>query len=83
MNRGDVVGVKCPCCREVLYRQALLAHDIWGKTKDSPGIENDTEGDFMKCPHCRKRIALQRVGALPSGSGLSLHPVQKCDQELL
>ncbi len=85
MNEGDVFGVECPCCKEVLYRQ-VFAEDkgvgIWGSTSSSPKLAKDGEGWFMKCPHCSNRIAFEEVVAQPSGRGWQLSQNQKCDRKL-
>lgn len=62
MNEGDVVGVECPCCKKELYRQVLVSinPDVWGRTSDSPSIEQDSKSDFMRCAHCKRRIAFDR-----------------------
>lgn len=69
MNRGDVVGVNCPCCKAELYRQTLLESNRWAIVKGSPSLETDDDGMHMKCPHCACRIAFT---ALPRVEGAPL-----------
>ena len=68
--------IKCPFCTKTLYRIGLLDTDVWAKTKDSPPINNDAEGDFMICPHCSRRVKMERV---PSrvGAGFQVAKNQK------
>jgi hypothetical protein len=33
----------------------------WKMTSDSPAVQNDAEGNFMKCGRCSKRIAIEKV----------------------
>jgi len=33
----------------------------WKMTADSPTVQNDAEGNFMKCGRCSKRIAIEKI----------------------
>ena len=74
-------AVLCPCCRNLLYALEMAhAKDkaSWTLAKGSPAIQADPEGDFLRCPRCSKRVALEKN---PSGSGLEwgLAAIQKCN----
>ena len=30
----------------------------WAPTKESPGINHDNTGPFLRCPNCARRIAI-------------------------
>ena len=56
--------VNCPCCNKMLYALGLDRTDTgatWQITKDSPAIQQDNEGHFVKCSHCSKRVALEKI----------------------
>ena len=79
MGIGNIKGVLCPCCKEVLYRLSLQESDgIWVKTTDSPPIDNDKEGNFIKCAHCSNRIAVALVNGDLSGGAFEIAQDQKC-----
>lgn len=86
MNAGDVIAYECPCCTGVLFRTVAVdggnGSGFWAREKGSGEIKTDAEGDFMKCPQCSKRVALERVPAEPSGLGFQVSAVQKCDRIL-
>jgi DNA-directed RNA polymerase subunit RPC12/RpoP len=58
---NDVREVKCPFCGETLLRRGEVAPGVGAKTVDSPEIEQDAKGDFMNCPHCSRRVAMERI----------------------
>jgi hypothetical protein len=74
--------VTCPCCRKILYafeRDATKKKEAWEITKDSPAIQDDSEGHFMKCASCSRRVAVEKV----TGSGIerwTVSTTQKCDR---
>ena len=76
--------VLCPCCKKILYafeRDAKKKGETWTITQDSPAIQSDGEGHFMKCASCSKRVAVEKA----SGSGIERWTVaaaQKCDRVL-
>ena len=55
--------------------------DGWRLTEDSPRIQNDKDGPFMKCPHCARRIAIMRERAA-GAPGFEVAAGQKCDKIL-
>ena len=79
MGIGNIKGVLCPCCKEVLYGLSPQESDgIGEKTTDSPPMHNDKEGNFIKCPHCSKRIAMAPVTGDLSGGAFEIAQDQKC-----
>jgi hypothetical protein len=77
-------AITCPCCRQILYALEMNpagTGNAWKMTADSPAVQNDTEGQFMKCGKCSKRIAIERI----SRSGVDTWTVsakQSCDRVL-
>ncbi len=77
-------AVTCPCCHKILYAFELDKSKnggTWKITDDSPAIQSDSEGHFMKCKSCSKRVAIEKV----SGSGIerwTVSSIQKCDRVL-
>jgi hypothetical protein len=58
--------VNCPCCKKMLYALSLDRADsgaAWQMTKDSPDVRFDSEGYFVRCDHCMKRIAIEQTTA--------------------
>ena len=79
MGIDNIKGVLCPCCKEVLYGLSLQDwNGMWAKTTDSPPISNDKEGNFIKCPHCSKRIAMAPVTGDLGGDAFEIAQDQKC-----
>jgi hypothetical protein len=76
--------VRCPCCSKPLYTLSTLspsAKDGWELTKDSPPVQQDNDGPYMKCARCSRRIALVRQKAKGS-PGFRVATGQKCDRFL-
>ena len=48
----------------------------------NPSIDHDKNGEFVKCPHCRLRIAMVRVADDGHGAKWIVHKIQKCDCRL-
>ena len=62
-------------------RDAAKSGGPWTITKDSPAIKDDSEGHFMKCGSCSKRVAVEKA----TGSGSerwTISAAQKCDRVL-
>jgi DNA-directed RNA polymerase subunit RPC12/RpoP len=53
--------VHCPSCDKFLYSALSLEDVVQPDTPSAPRIENDEQGDFLRCPHCRGRIAMKAV----------------------
>lgn len=86
MTLYDMQTVPCPCCNKVLYRLVLKQAEgggdaVWLTTTDSPRVEDDKQGYFIKCPHCSKRVAMIEVPGIP-GTSFEVSPDQKCNQTL-
>ena len=76
--------VRCPCCTKPLYTLSTLspsARDGWQLTGDSPPIQQDKDGPYMKCPQCLRRVALVRQKA-KGAPGFQVVAGQKCDRIL-
>ncbi len=77
--------VRCPCCRNPLYTLSTLsprAAQGWQLTKDSPQVQKDKDGPFMKCPQCSRRIAIVKGRKAEGAPEFEVVPNQKCDQIL-
>jgi DNA-directed RNA polymerase subunit RPC12/RpoP len=50
----------CPCCRKILYslRPGENGAAAWEPTSESPRVNHDNTGPFLKCPSCSRRIAV-------------------------
>ena len=76
--------VRCPCCLAPLYTLATIAPSGaqgWELTPDSPRVELDKDGPYMRCKHCSRRIALLRERAV-GAPGFEVAAKQKCDRVL-
>ena len=85
-NVGDVNRALCPCCNQVLYKSTLEqghkgGDTIWLTTKDSPRVERDGKGHYIKCRACSQRVAMIEDPRLPD-SEWSVALEQPCNQKL-
>ena len=77
-------AITCPCCRQILYALEMNTGgggNAWKMTSDSPAVQSDAEGHFMKCGRCAKRIGIEKLDR----SGTSTWAVsakQSCDRVL-
>lgn len=55
--------VRCPGCGGFLYTSTSLDDGVNTATPESPKVENDAQGLFMRCPHCRARVEMERYSA--------------------
>ena len=53
--------VPCPRCGKTLYSATSFEDAVIARTPESPKIEHDERGDFMRCPSCASRIAMRRL----------------------
>ena len=53
--------VPCPNCGKALYWAVSLDDGVDAGAVEAPKIEHDAQGDYMKCPHCARRIAMTRM----------------------
>ena len=53
--------VPCPRCGKTLYSATSLEDAVVARTPESPKIEHDERGYFMRCPSCAGRIAMRRL----------------------
>ncbi len=77
--------VRCPCCKRPLYTLSTLSprgEAGWQLTKDSPPLQKDRNGPFMKCPRCSRRIAIVKNRKAPGVPEFQVAANQKCDQIL-
>jgi hypothetical protein len=53
--------VPCPGCGGTLYSAVSLDDGVDAGAMESPKVEHDAQGDFMRCPHCARRVAMVRM----------------------
>ena len=53
--------VPCPRCGKPLFSSTSLDEGVNAAAAESPPVENDAGGYFIHCPHCAKRIRMERV----------------------
>jgi DNA-directed RNA polymerase subunit RPC12/RpoP len=53
--------VPCPRCGKTLFSATSLEDAVVAATPESPKIERDARGYFMRCPSCASRIAMRRL----------------------
>jgi hypothetical protein len=53
--------VHCPRCDQFLYSALSLEDVVDGDAPTAPRVEHDDRGSFLRCPHCRTRIAMKPV----------------------
>jgi hypothetical protein len=75
-------AVTCPCCRNFLFALEQVSDGgEWKITKDSPVVQKDAEGNFMKCSNCSKRVAVEKI-AVAKSERWTVSASQKCDRVL-
>lgn len=63
---STIRAITCPFCKNILFALELDAKNggaAWNMTKDSPAVQNDAQGHFMKCGNCAKRVAVEKIAA--------------------
>ena len=53
--------VDCPACGKFLYTALSLEDFFPAEAPTSPRVLTDAQGDYLPCPHCEARVAMQRV----------------------
>ena len=53
--------VPCPRCGKALYSSVSLDDGVDAGAVESPKVERDGGGDYMRCPHCAERVAMARM----------------------
>ena len=55
--------VDCPQCGRFLYTALSLEDVVDPDAPTSPKIEEDAQGNFLRCAHCRARVPMKRITA--------------------
>jgi sarcosine oxidase delta subunit len=55
--------IPCPHCGKTLYHAVSLDGGIDAGAAESPKVEHDPGGYFMRCPYCTGRVAMERMVA--------------------
>jgi DNA-directed RNA polymerase subunit RPC12/RpoP len=55
--------VPCPHCGKALFSSTSLDDAVNAAVPESPRVESDERGYFVRCPFCSNRIAMERVRA--------------------
>jgi endogenous inhibitor of DNA gyrase (YacG/DUF329 family) len=53
--------VPCPGCGKPLYSAVSLEDGVDAGSVESPKVERDSQGHYMNCPHCGKRVPMARL----------------------
>ena len=53
--------VDCPKCGKRVYTALSLEDVIPADAPSVPTVQTDAQGDYLPCPHCKARIAIQRI----------------------
>ena len=59
-------AIICPHCKNILFAlepDTKGGSAAWKITPDSPAVQNDAAGNFMKCAKCAKRVAVEKNSA--------------------
>jgi DNA-directed RNA polymerase subunit RPC12/RpoP len=67
--------VHCPECDKFVYTALTLEDSFPADGPASPKVESDARGDFVRCPHCGRRISMLRV-TTDSGVSFRRRPEQ-------
>ena len=63
--------VPCPHCGKPLYSATSLEDAVDAGTLEAPKVQHDAAGDYLRCPSCGGRVAMQR---LSSGERVAFRP---------
>ena len=63
-----VHDVDCPKCGQRVYTAISLEDVIPADAPTTPKVSSDARGYYLRCPHCRARIQMNRVDT-PGGTG--------------
>ena len=55
--------VPCPTCGRALFSSTSLDDGVNAAAPESPRIESDERGYYLRCPFCATRIAMERIAA--------------------
>jgi DNA-directed RNA polymerase subunit RPC12/RpoP len=55
--------VPCPHCGSALFSSTSLDDGVNAAVPESPRVEADERGYFLRCPFCSSRVAMERVAA--------------------
>jgi transcription elongation factor Elf1 len=55
--------VPCPGCGQPLFSSTSLDDGVNAAAVESPLVEADERGYFLRCPFCATRVAMERVAA--------------------
>jgi DNA-directed RNA polymerase subunit RPC12/RpoP len=53
--------VPCPRCGKAMYSAVSLEDAVDAGSVESPKVEHDLQGDYMRCPHCAQRVPMARM----------------------
>jgi DNA-directed RNA polymerase subunit RPC12/RpoP len=53
--------VDCAKCGKRIYTALSLEDVVAADAPASPKVQSDALGDYLRCPHCTTRIAMNRV----------------------
>lgn len=53
--------VGCPFCAAQLYRVGSIAPLVNGLVQGGAELDRDDSGPFMRCPHCKSRVAMEET----------------------
>ena len=53
--------VDCPECGKFVYTALSLDDVLPADGATTPKVLTDARGDYLPCPHCGARIAMQRI----------------------
>jgi hypothetical protein len=53
--------VPCPSCGKPLYSATSLEDAVIVATPESPKVENDDGGYYLRCPSCGGRVVMERL----------------------
>jgi transcription elongation factor Elf1 len=55
--------VPCPRCGAALFSSTSLDDAVNAATPESPRVETDERGYFVRCPFCSERVPMERIRA--------------------
>jgi DNA-directed RNA polymerase subunit RPC12/RpoP len=60
-SKPDQREVPCPKCGKPLYVlvKVTKGDPLWRVTDGSPRVEEDDRGNFIRCPNCAERVAME------------------------
>ena len=73
-------SVACRCCGKTLFTSVAICEDgaMRAKVGSAPRLEDNADGSFMRCNHCKKAIRMDVLSVRGAGAQVRVAAKQDC-----